>query len=752
MSDALPKEDQAEQDQASGHDQPSAAKFGTFLGVFTPSVLTILGVMMYLRFGWVVGNVGTPIALVIVLMASSITFVTGLSASAIATNMHVGVGGEYYMVSRSLGPELGGAIGIPLFLCRTLSLTLYSFGLTESFAFLWPPSWGPPPLQLLTVGVIIVITGVAGKSAALSLKLQLPIMVAVFLSVVALFGGVLQGGLSAPEMVPHYQRSAAGGFWYVFAVFFPAVTGFTAGIGMSGDLADPKRSIPRGTMLAVVVGTISYLLILVLLGSSAQLGGDDLARIDPNAPPIWTKVALFGFWLVYPGMWGAILSSAFGSALGGPRVLQALANDGLVPRLLAHTSRTGQPTIATWVTGVIAISAVALGDLNAVGRWVTIFFLTLYVIINFSAAIEQIVRNPSYRPTVRVPWIVSLAGSGGALVVMFLINQAACVAAISLEVLIYLILRRRSLQTGWGDVRAGFWTALARYSLLRLRQHKPDARNWRPQILLFNANPASRMGLVRMASWFNQSRGIVTVCRLVEGNLDEEAPKLQTRLQKMDEALYREGLVAFTEVDVVPNFEAGIVSIAQANGFAGLQSNTLMFGWPNSDEGLARLLRVTRTAAAIEKSIVLARLSDSGGPKSHSDIDVWWRGMQHNGDLMLLLAYLLSLNQKWRGARITVRTLIEKEEDRQQTEEKLAELIRDVRIEATADVLVRAPDRSLQESMHAASRKADVVFLGLPLPEEGEEQAYAERLGTMAQGFHSTVFVRNNTGFAGELI
>ena len=135
-------------------------KFGTFLGVYTPSVLTILGLIMYLRFGWVVGNVGLPLTLVIVLTATSITLITALSASAVATNMRVGVGGEYYLISRSLGLELGGAIGIPLFLCRTLSITFYCFGLAESVLALWPVGWGVAPTyasQGLTAFFIVLI-------------------------------------------------------------------------------------------------------------------------------------------------------------------------------------------------------------------------------------------------------------------------------------------------------------------------------------------------------------------------------------------------------------------------------------------------------------------------------------------------------------------------------------------------------------------------------------------------------------------
>jgi amino acid transporter len=729
-----------------------AKKFGTFLGVFTPSVLTIVGVMMYLRFGWVVGNVGLPLALFIVIAASSITFITGLSASAIATNMHVGVGGEYFMVSRSLGLELGGAIGIPLFLCRTLSLTLYSFGLAESIGFLWPADWGAPPIQWIAAVSIVLITAVAGRSAELSLKLQIPIMITVGLSVLALVAGVLAGGFGNPEYTPHYARSAPAGFWYVFAVFFPAVTGFTAGIGMSGDLEDPKRSIPRGTLLAVATGTLTYLLILVLLAYTDKVTGVDLATLDPKAPPVWTKIALLGAWLIFPGMWGAILSSAFGSALGGPRVLQALASDGLMPKALARTSKTGQPTIATWVTGLLALAAVALGDLNAVGRWVTIFFLTLYVTINLSAAVERLVGDPSYRPTINVPWYVSLTGSLGAVVVMFLISPLACICAVAAELLLYMYLRQRALESQWGDVRAGLWSAVARFSLLQMRKLKERARNWRPQILLFAHNPAARMGLVRMANWFNQNRGVVTVCHVVEGDLEQDSAQIHKRKAEMQQTFDREDVPAFSIVNVVPDFESGVMGIAQAYGFAGMQANTAMFGWSEVPEGLAKQLRVMRLLSNLDLSTVLVKMMSAEGPSRRETIDVWWGGLQNNGDLMLLLAHLLNLNPAWRQARIKIRSIVGSDDEREPMRQKLADLITEVRIEAAADVLVKGDNQTFTDVMHQAGHAADVTFLGLMIPGPGDELSYAKRLVTLAEGFQTVIFVRNAGVFAGELL
>jgi len=708
--------------------------------------------MMYLRFGWVLGNLGLPLTLLTVLLASTITFITGLSASAISTNMKVGIGGEYYMISRSLGIQLGGAIGIPLFLCRTFSLTLYAFGLAESIAPFWPGEWGAPPVQLMAALIIIFATAVAGKSANLSLKMQVPIMVAVGLSLIALFIGVLSGGIKSPEMSPNYHRSAPEGFWFVFAVFFPAVTGFSAGIGMSGDLKDPKKSIPRGTILAIVTGTLIYLLVLIALSISSKVDGATMAKIDTSALPVWSKVAFLGMVLVYPGLWGAILSSAFGSILGGPRVLQALALDKIAPRILGKTSKTGQPTIATWVTGGIALLAVALGDLNAVGRWVTVFFLTLYIAINLAAVFESLVGDLSYRPTIKVHWIISLIGCIGAGLVMFLINPIACVLAISVELLIYWYLKRKALKSSWGDVRAGLWSSIARIALIKLKAKQTTARNWRPNILLFSSNPARLMKLTRIANWFNQNKGIVTVCRTLVGDIrNMEVDTLEIQ-RKMEEEFANKKITAFPEAYIVPNFEDGILGIIQANGLAGMQSNTVMFGWTSETDQIQRLLRIVSIVSKMKQNTILAYVPESEKLSTHNRIDVWWRGMQKNGDMMILLAHLLNLNTEWRQAKLHLRTIVSAEDEQDSTNEKLKSLIAESRILAKCDVIIKKKDENVIDLMHNSSNDADIVFLGLALPEKNREEEFAENLDKLVVGFKSTILVRNAESTQGELI
>jgi amino acid transporter len=727
---------------------PVVEKFGTFLGVYTPSVLTILGLVMYLRFGWVLGNVGLGFTLFIVLLASSITFITALSASAIATNMHVGVGGEYYMISRSLGLELGGAIGIPLYLCRTLSITFYSFGLAEAIEMFVPGEPSAKMIQLIAVIIIVGITILSGKSASLVLKLQIPIMIAVGISIIALLIGALTGSSQTPEMTVTL-RTAPKGFWYVFAVFFPAVTGFTAGIGMSGDLKDPRKSIPKGTLLAVGTGLLIYLFIPLILAFTGKISPEGLASAGVET---WSKIAIFGSLLIVPGIFGAILSSAFGSVLGGPRVLQSLAQDRLVPSFLAKLSKTGQPTISTWISGTIALVAVALGDLNAVAQFVTILFLTLYVMINFSAALENLTGDASYRPKIKVPWFISLIGSFGAISVMFLINPIACIFAIAFEIILFWILRKRSMRKEWGDVRAGFWGTLARFALLKLKTHANDPRNWRPNILVFAGDVKKRLPLVQLANFLNQRRGILTVCNMIIGNLKSDEIDIKKETKKMDEALDQAGILAFNEVNVVSQFESGTINITQANGIAGLNSNTIMFGWSDKRKRMISMLKTIRIISGLQKSSLLVRMNELPKKTNRERMDIWWRGKHSNGDLMLLLAHLLSLNDEWKNAKIIIHTIILREEDREFMLKNVQDMIDEVRIKAEAKIIIKPQDKSVTEVIHENSRNANLVFMGLKLPFEGEEKDYVVRLEELSDGLETTVFVRNAEEFAGEMI
>ena len=717
-------------------------RYGTFLGVFTPTILTILGVIMYLRMGWVVGHGGLYGALAIVVFSNAITLITALSMSSLATNMRVGVGGAYYMISRSLGLALGGSIGIPLYLSQTLSVTLYAFGLAETIRLFWDE---PPPLVLAAVAALLVVavTGVAAKSTELTLKLQLPILVIIALSLVSLFAGADWG---APIVVVTDRSD----MWPVFAVFFPAVTGILAGVSLSGDLENPGKAIPRGALAAVAVGFVVYLLVPIALAKSASL--DVLVDKDQLE---WMAIAAFPP-VVILGMWGAILSSAFGSILGAPRTLQALAEDRVVPSIFGQTDRaTGEPVLGLRVTGVIAFCGVLLGDLNAVASWVTVFFLTTYGALNAVAALEDLVGDPSFRPRIRIPWWVSGLGAVGCFVAMAAIDPLACVVAVCVELGLFFVLSRRSLQTTWGDVRTGLWLSMARYSLMQLRTARLDPRNWRPHVLVFTADMARNIEMVRLASEFSQHRGVVTTTTLMVGDVEEHTTRQQL-LEQNGALLADNGIVAFCEVAAVGDLDAGVVTCAQAHGVGRLVSNTVMLGWPGPEpERMARLLALVRKLVGLEKCTLIYCAPDAAlaAPSVAPLIVIWWKGLEYNGDLMLLLAHLVSQTFRWKGARLVLKSVVSDVDTAQRRQGEFEAMLAEIRIPAQVDVVVRDPEsESVIEVIRRHSRQADLVFLGMSVAAPGGELAYARELLRMLDQLPTTILVRNAGPFRGMLV
>jgi amino acid transporter len=722
-------------------DRSRDEKLGTFLGVFTPSVLTILGVILYLRAGWVVGSVGLTGALVIIVIANLVTLATALSVSAVATNMRVGAGGAYYIISRSLGIEVGAAIGIPLFLAQAVSVTLYSFGLAESLSIVWPAV----PERLVAAVTVMVVALLAARGAGLALRLQVPIMVAIGLSLVALAIGVVR---SAPEVV-HLSSAfdEPPGFWVVFAVFFPAVTGILAGISLSGDLKRPDRSIPRGTIAAVLVGFTVYVIVVIGLA----LAADPATLVSDHL--IWFTIAGGIGFLIFPGLWGAIFSSAVGSVLSAPRTLEAMISDRVLPRWLGTPlGKVKGPGVPLLASLAVALAAVLLGGIDAVAPVLTMFFLTTYGMVNLVAGVENLTADPSYRPTMNVHWAISLAGAGACFWVMFLINPAALVVAIVIEIGVYLAMRRRALVAPWGDLRRGAMMSLVRSTVIQLRRLPNDPRNWRPNILLFSGDVRKRPDLARFAAWLVQDRGILTVCELGVGSLDVEAGTVITRRVQLDEDLDDLGVVAFAEVDIVGDFVEGAVAVAQANGIAGIESNTVMFGYSDKLDRRASTLRVIERLAKVGKSAIICRPVDRRRRVARRRIHVWWGGLQNNGDMLALFAHLISLNPEWRDATIRIMSIASSEMMAERNARMLDTVIRAARIPAETEVLVRRSGQSVQDLIRERSENADVVLMGLRASQPGEELETARRLDELVDGLPTVIFVRSAGEFRGRLL
>jgi amino acid transporter len=299
-------------------------KFGAFKGVFTPSILTILGVIMYLRLPWIVGEAGLIATIGIILVAHLISVSTGLSVASIATDKRVETGGTYFMISRSLGLPIGGTLGLALFVGLSFSVSLYLIGFSETFLTAMGLETTINNIRITGALTLLAVTILTFISTSLALKTQFVILAVMVLSLVSIFLG--RHEFSPAE--PLIETASSAIPWIVlFAVFFPAVTGFEAGVSMSGDLKDPKKSIPKGTILAILTGLVVYIALAFFFSHTVSR---DMLR----EPSVLYQISLYSP-LVVAGVWGATLSSALGSILGAPRILQATAIDRISPKFFA---------------------------------------------------------------------------------------------------------------------------------------------------------------------------------------------------------------------------------------------------------------------------------------------------------------------------------------------------------------------------------------------------------------------------------
>ncbi len=724
-------------------------QFNTFAGVFTPSILTILGVIMFLRAGYVVGESGIVNAILILLAAEAISVLTAISMSAIATNTPVAGGGAYFLISRALGPQFGGAIGLALFLAQALSVPFYILGFTNSVVASFPALAGWfLPIALGTAAVLFLINLV---SAGAAIRFQYLVMALLALAIVSFLGGAwvrFDPALFRANLGAAYTKPSIG-FWMVFAIYFPAVTGFLAGVNMSGDLKDPARSLVRGTMAAIATGLAVYLFEIILCGGSQQ-------RADLLEKPFEMLVgnALLGTgFLVVGGVFAATISSAVGSFLGAPRVLQALARDRIFPILnpFARGSKgTDEPRLGlvltlglTCAVFVLIRGRDSLAGFDLIASIVTMFFLCTYGMINLAAFVESFGRNPSFRPRFRFyHWTTSLLGFIACLAVMILIDTLAALLAAFIIAGLYVYLSRRVFRSAFGDARRGFQYALAVRTLQKLRTMAPHAKNWRPTFLVMAGNTQTHMTLIKYAVWMEGGRGLVTAAQVLSGDLQTFAARVESLRSAMDAFLRSNKLAVFPEVVFAEDVDEGIRTLAQAHSIGPLKPNTVLFGWPRSEERAEAMFRHIRSIAALGKSIVV--VVDKGLPSRDGNerrIDIWWRG-QENGSLMATLAHLLAQNWEWRDSRIRVLRAVRDPAGRESSRQALGQLIEAARIRAEPHVIVSAEpfSRVLQDQ----SAGADAVFLGLqPGESESSAQMYG-RLNALLEHLPTTILVHSS--------
>jgi amino acid transporter len=634
------------------------------------------------------------------------------------------------MISRSLGVETGGAVGIPVYFALAFSVALYTIGFAESVSRVFPAV----PQTALAAVTTVVVAVLALVSARLVIKAQYFIMAAIGLSLLSFFFG---GPLEATSLQLEPAANPEAGFWVVLAVFFPAVTGIEAGVNMSGDLKDPARSIPRGTLAALAVGYLVYMTLPVVLSVRA----DAQTLIDD--PLVMRRMAFWGDAILL-GVWGATLSSAMGSVLGAPRVLQALARDGVLPgwmRVLGRGSGPDdEPRVGTAVTLGVALAAVSLGELNVIAPILTMFFLASYLTVNLGAGLESLLGSPSFRPSFKVHWSVSLLGAVGCLAVMFLINAVATVVAAVVIATVFIWLERRQLRTTWGDVRRGVLLSLARSALLRLEEEEPDPKNWRPNLLVLSGAPTGRWHLVELAQALTHGRALMTVATVLPSGSRGLGSRADME-EKISDYLERRGVQSLVRVEQAATPFAGMERLVSTYGFGPLVPNTVLLGVTEQPGHLEEYCDTLETMHDLRRNVMLLRHDRERGFGERRRIDVWWGGLQRNGGLMMLMGYLLRTSVAWSRATLCVKLVVGDDRAARAAGANLDRIIEGLRIGAEAEVLVGERDefpRILRES----SGDADLILMGLAQPGQVDDfPAYYRQLQETTHGLPSTAFV-----------
>lgn len=688
-------------------------KLGTFSGVFTPSVLTILGIILFLRLGYVVGNAGFGRALIIITLANAISVLTSISLSAIATNIKVKGGGDYYLISRTLGPEFGGAIGLVLFLAQSVSIAFYCIGFGEATTVLLPQNIFANP-RIIAVLAISFLFIFAWLGADWATRFQYVVMALLVGALFSFFvGGIPRWELST--MVENWKPPAESlNIWVLFAIFFPAVTGFTQGVSMSGDLKNPGSSLPLGTFMAVGISIIVY------FGAAIVFAGVLPREMLIQDYSAMKRVARFSF-LIDAGVVAATLSSAMASFLGAPRILQSLASDRIFPFLMPFAKGDGpldNPRRAVLLSAAIALGTIGLGQLNLIARVVSMFFLISYGLLNYATFYEARTASPSFRP--KFKWFdmrLSLLGFLACLLVMLAIDFKVGLIAVSILFAIHQYLKRTSGPARWADSRRSYYLQRARENLLNAYIEPEHDRDWRPQILAFSKDAQRRSMLLSFASWLEGKSGLTTVVKILEGKGVKMLRMQEETEKELRSDISEQGFNAFPLVVFGSDSEVALSTLIQSIGIGPLKANTILLNWldPKSKTHDAfrerYFIRNLKAAYGMGKNIVILgadeykweQLQTASVKKRR--IDVWWWGGA-TSRLMLLFAYLITRSEPWEEAEIRV-LAAGYAKDSPEAMEDLKHSLNEARIDAEPIIVTDIDTKKLFEY----SSDAAVVFL-----------------------------------------
>jgi amino acid transporter len=709
--------------QATASSDAPGHGFGT-APVFLASISTILGAVLFLRFGYAVAHVGFIGTLAIILLGHLVTVPTALAIAEIATNRRVEGGGEYFIISRSFGTAIGGAIGISLFLSQAVSVAFYMIAFAEAFRPLAPAfaavtglEFDPRFISLPAVGLLALL--VLRHGASLGVKALWGVVAILALSLVLFSLGGLPDGVDAERV--HLFETLEGGdpFIIVFAIVFPAFTGMTAGVGLSGDLANPRKSLPLGVLSATLTGMVVYLWIAYKLAASAPA---DLLAADQL---VMSRIALWGP-IIPIGLACATLSSAIGSVLVAPRTLQAIGGDGLVPArrvnrfLAAGTGAANEPVNATLVTTAIAVVTIALGNVDIVARIISMFFMVTYGALCLISTLEHFAARPSYRPSFRSKWYLSLIGAVTCFMLMFQMDPFYAIVAIIVMIALYHVIRRSHGTDDLAAIFQGLLAQITRFSQIRLQAsaQRQSGDDWRPSVIMVNGRTFERTSPIQFFGWLTHRYGVGTYMHYIPGRLDDttyaESRKDMDRLIDMMQA--RRSAI-YVDTLISPSMQTALAQALQLPGVSGLENNTILFEFGQKDDaGVLEGVRdgILLAGAVRMNSLVLRHGDHFFGQRRTVHLWLTWHDYG-NASLMILLAYILLGHPDWHDAEIRIFAAYPKAEvDERRT--RLLDMIVSGRLPISAKNLRVIPTDAkvdFDRLVESRSADADLVVLGL---------------------------------------
>ncbi|WP_372640118.1 amino acid permease [Ancylomarina sp.] len=727
-------------------------KFGT-APVFFTAISTILGAVLFLRFGFAVGNLGFWGVILIILLGHLVTIPTAFAISELATNKRVEGGGEYFIISRSFGLNIGATIGLALFFSQAISVAFYVIAFTEAFEpiFNWVSSTYDLslPRQVVSVPAMLILSAlILKKGANLGVKALYFVAAILFASLLLFFlGDTAHASVSDFSLFKAEFRNSDQ-FYVIFAIIFPAFTGMTAGVGLSGDLKNPAKSIPWGTTAATFIGMIIYVFVVYKLAQYASvqdLIGNQL---------VMGQIALGGAIAIPLGLAASTISSALGSVMVAPRTLQALSVDRSLPskglnRWLAKgRQKDGEPINASMVTCLIALFFVFMGDINAVAEVISMFFMVTYGALCLISFLNHFGSSPSYRPSFKSKWYLSLLGFVVSILVMFKINTVYALLAIMLMVLTYLYMNYyHKDRHGLASIFLNSLYQLHRNVQVFLQKAgKKRVQEWRPSAICISKNSFERDTAFKLLNWIAYKYGFGTYLHRIEGYYSKATHN--QAMQELDLLVSRSenvGNHVFVDTIISPSYTSAIAQAIQLPGVAGMENNMVIFEYDKETaENLDEIIENYALANAGNFDFcVLASSNRRFNLKS--DIHIWIKPSDaDNANLMILLSFIIAGHPDWKKADIKIFNIC-KAEQALEVRESLDEMIASGRlpiISTNVEVLIAQDDVSPKDLINERSEHAGLTLIGFrgdSIKHEGAEMFMGyERLGHI-------LFVNANT-------